>query len=92
MNQVHKLLTGFCLVEGTTEVASSGDTVLFLYTTHLHTHVTCLDDDHHAQWMEGLFDTLLDLQRHALLHLQTMTVDVDYTGYPLGMYATWALP
>jgi hypothetical protein len=81
VNQVHKLLTGLSLVEGTTEVAGGGDAVLFLYATHLHTHVACLYDDHHAEGMEGLFDALLDLQRHAFLHLQTVTVDVDYAGY-----------
>ena len=81
MNQVHEFLACLGLIEGTAEVAGGGDAVLLLHTTHLHTHVASLYDNHHAEGMECLFDALLNLECHALLHLQTMTVDIDYAGY-----------
>ena len=81
MNEIHKFLAGLSLVESTAEVTRCGDAVLFLYTTHLHAHMACLDNNHHTQGLQGLLDALFDLQRHTLLHLQAMAVDIDYAGY-----------
>ena len=69
------------MVEGSAEVAGGGDAVLFFHATHLHAHVTGFDNNHDTQGFQGLLDGFLDLKGHALLHLQAMTVDVDYTGY-----------
>lgn len=81
MDKIHKLLTGFCLIEGTAEVTGSGDGILFLYSAHLHTHVSCFHDDHNTERVECLFNALLDLQGHAFLHLQTVRVDIDNACY-----------
>ena len=42
--------------------------------------MTGFDHYHHAQGLECLLDAFLDLKRHALLHLQTVAVDIDYAG------------
>ena len=39
-----------------------------------------LDDDHHAERVEGLLDALLDLEREALLNLEAVGEDVDHAG------------
>jgi hypothetical protein len=46
MYEVHKLLTGFGLIEGSAKVTGSGNAVLLLNATHLHAHVACLYDNH----------------------------------------------
>ena len=51
-----------------------------LDAAHLHAHVLGLHNHHHPQRAEGVLDTLLDLQRHALLHLQAVAEDVHHTG------------
>ena len=81
VQQVHELLTGLGLVEGSTELAGGGDAVLFLHTAHLHAHVACFDHNHHSEGVEGLLDALLDLERHALLDLQAVGIYVDNAGY-----------
>ena len=49
MQKIHKLLACFCLVEGTAELTGRRDAILFLYATHLHTHVAGFNDNHHAE-------------------------------------------
>ena len=72
-------MPGLGLVEGTAEVTGSGDGVLFLDATHLHAHVTGLDNHHHPQGLECLLDAVLDLLGHTLLNLQTVGIDINYT-------------
>ena len=43
--------------------------------------MTSLYDNHDTQWTKGLLDTFLDLERHTLLYLQAVRVDVYHTGY-----------
>ena len=81
MYEVHKLLTSLGLIEGSAEVAGGGYAVLLLYATHLHAHVASLYHYHDSSGVEGLFDSLLDLQRHTFLHLQAMAVYVYHAGY-----------
>ena len=81
MYEVHELLPGFRLIEGTAKVTRRSDAVLLLHTPHLHAHVAGFDDDHDSEGMQRLLDTLLDLKRHALLHLQTVGKDVHHAGY-----------
>ena len=40
----------------------------------------CLDDDDDTEGIECLLDTVLDLRRQTLLHLQTTSEDVDDAG------------
>jgi hypothetical protein len=61
MYKIHKFLSGLGLIKGTAEVAGSGDGVLLFHSAHLHTHVTGFNDDHYAERVERLLDTLLDL-------------------------------
>ena len=72
MDKIHEFLTGLRLIEGSAEVTGCGNGVLFFYPSHLHTHVTGLNHDHHTKRMQGLLNALLDLQRHTFLYLQTM--------------------
>ena len=51
MNQVHEFLSRLGLVKGAAEFACRGYGVLFLHASHLHTHVTCLDNDHYSKWL-----------------------------------------
>ena len=81
LEEIHKLLSGLGLVEGTGKVASGSDAVLLLHAAHLHTHVTGLDNHHDTQRVERLLYALFDLKRHALLHLQAVAEYVDHTGY-----------
>lgn len=78
--QFHKLLTGFRLVEGSAECTGGGNGVLLLHTAHLHAHMAGFHHHHHTHRMKGLFNAVLDLLGHTLLHLQTMAVDVHHTG------------
>ena len=66
LDEVHELLAGLDLLEDTGEVARRGERVLLLHAAHLHAHVLGLDDDHHAERVEGLLYALLDLEREAL--------------------------
>ena len=79
--QIHKLLAGLGLVEGSAESTRSGNRVVFLHTAHLHAHVLGLHHHHHAQWAQCLLYAVLDLLCQAFLHLQPMAVDVDHPGY-----------
>ena len=81
MNEVHEFLTGLGLVKGTAEVAGGGDGVLLLDATHLHAHVLGFDNDHHAEGLQRFLDAVLDLLRHALLHLKPVGIDIHHTGY-----------
>ena len=78
--KAHEFLPGGEVIEHTAEVARGGDGVLFLHATHLHAHVLCLDDDDDAEGIECLLDTVLDLRRQTLLHLQATSEDVDDAG------------
>ena len=80
MNQVHELLTSLCLFESTAELAGGSHRVLLLYATHLHAHMLGFHHYHDTSGVQCLFDTFANLQRHALLHLQAVTVDIYYTG------------
>ena len=80
MYEVHKFLACLCLVEGTTEIAGGGDGVLLLDASHLHAHVLGLYHNHHAKGLQGVLDAVLDLLRHALLHLQAVGIDIHHTG------------
>ena len=81
MDEVHELLTGLCLFEGTAEVAGCGDGVLLLHASHLHAHVFSLNHHDYALWMQSLVDAVFYLLRHSLLHLQTMAEDVYHARY-----------
>ena len=70
-------MTGFCLVEGTAEIACSGDTVLLLNAAHLHAHMLGLNDHHDTEGIQGGLDTVFDLGRKAFLYLKTTRIDID---------------
>ena len=78
--KVHEFLPGLGLVKRTAEVAGRRNAVLLFHPAHLHAHVLSLNDDHNTEWMKGLLDAFLDLQCHALLHLQAVAIDIDDTG------------
>ena len=79
-NQIHEFLPCLRLVESPGEVGSGGDGILLLHPAHLHAHVACLDNHHDAERIERLLDALLDLQGHALLHLEAVGEDVHHAG------------
>ena len=64
-SMVHKLLTRFCLIERTTEGTCRGDGILLLHTTHLHTHVLGLNNDHHPHRLQRILNALHHLLGHA---------------------------
>ena len=65
------------VIEGSDVVHGGGHGILLVDASHLHTKVTCFNDDHDALWCQGLFDAMCYLLCHAFLHLQTMAVDVN---------------
>lgn len=69
--QIHELLAGLGLVEGSAKIGCCGYGVLLLYTSHLHAKMLRLNDNHHTQRVERLLNTLLYLQCHSLLYLKT---------------------
>ena len=69
MNQIQKFFARLCLVECTGEITGRSNGVLFLYPTHLHSHVFSLHHNHYTQRVESFLYTLLDLQSHAFLYL-----------------------
>ena len=69
------------LVESAAEVTRGSDGGLFLHSSHLHAHVLCLDHDHHTERMEGVLYAVLYLLRQTLLHLKSMTVDINHPCY-----------
>lgn len=79
--QIHKFFAGLCLIESTAEIAGCRDGVLFFYTAHLHTHMFGFDDDHHAQGMQCILDTVFNLLCETLLHLQPMAENIDNSRY-----------
>ena len=81
MNKVHEFLSRLGLIKGTAEIAGGGNGVLLLDASHLHAHMLSLYYDHHAKWLQGILDTVLDLLCHALLHLQAMCIDIHHAGY-----------
>ena len=81
MYKVHEFLSRLGLVKGAAEVAGGGDGVLLLDTSHLHAHMLGLYHDHHTKRLQGVLDTVLDLLCHALLHLQTVGIDIHHACY-----------
>ena len=69
VQEIHKFLASFRLIECPTEIACRGNSPLFLDTAHLHAHVLCLYYDHNAERMQGVLDAILYLQVETLLHL-----------------------
>ena len=53
---------------------------MLLDTTHLHTHMGCLDNNGHTYGIESLLDAITNLHGKALLHLQTACKTLDNTG------------
>lgn len=99
MDEVHELLTGLCLFEGTAEIAGCGDGVLLLHASHLHAHVFSLNHHDYALWMQSLVDAvficcviLSCTCRRWLKMSTTRAILLSPVMYPLGIYATCTFP
>lgn len=66
LDEAHKLLSGLEVLECSCKVACGGDGSLFLYSSHLHTHMLCFDDHHHSERFEGILYALFYLCGEAL--------------------------
>ncbi len=76
--QFQEFTTRFRLVESSGEITCNRYGMLLLHTTHLHTHMLCLHNHHHAKRIESLLYALLDLASHTLLYLQTMRENIHH--------------
>ena len=79
--QPHELTSGTLVLEEAAGERRGGcNGILLLHSAYLHAHVGSLYDNAHTQRMQGILDTVADLDGKPLLDLKTAGITLHHTG------------